>query len=405
MIKETRNLIYFPSDRKFSHPDEWEELEFDQYVTLPNSSHGFATKHGSIYYDLTTTPKINRLNCISHCGKVSVNPYPLSLENSSVGLHSYYTALMMEYVLDMLGRDQDEINLGVASSFLHDAALPPFADQGKFASMDDLDEEKNIEYVLDDRDIRRILDKHAISREDVTSCVRGEHGLVGQLLNSRYGIDLDGISYTMLESSLTDGPHRVILGQDPYLLDLFESIQTVDDVPVFTNKERLRKFLMVRAEMFRNFYHSPSNRAFEAFLGEMFRGLWDKGILTKESLLEMNDSHLENLMKEVVPVEMQYPLFRSFSKDCFQEIGRYDKTPDGRIEAQKDLEEEKEQNPDREYLLKEHGSFKTGTRTLVDVPGGVDEFRNVFPAYTVLIEGIAMDLEYIGLYEFDSDEI
>jgi len=291
--------------------------------------------HGDLYREITNNPLFIRLCCIKQLGLHGLisgrGPDYVSDVSAQQNRyrHGLDTAVRMEIALRLNGCDNDMVNLGIASGLLHDIYTPAFSDQGKLANREMFDEEKNIEMILKDKRLKKILQKIGVNPTDVISMVRGEYPTFGKFLNSEE-LDIDKISYTVVDSEnihpSTVKPEDTHLFEwyrtDPYVRDLHESIYTDNNGKMaFLRAEPVRKLLYLRAWMHKNYYYSPANRAREAFLENELRKLWKKGKLSKKKMLKMNDSDLEHIIRGHVEERMHREFFSLFP-DAFCESAK-----------------------------------------------------------------------------------
>lgn len=391
MIYDTKNLTYISPFRQtkksrteFSKFREGKGKYDNQsvFIALYNSHISYIV-HGDLYLDFINTRAFYRLQNIKQLGVLTYTPDFIQTHVRS--WHSLSTGIMAEIVERRNHADENDIVLSIVSALLHDIAIPPLSDQGKLACKEELNEEDNIELLLGDFSSQ--LEKYGIRSSDVIACVRGEYPVIGKLLNSR-GIDLDKISYTGIDSRQIFGHHKKIIETDRLLFDIYQEIKILDNDIVFTNPDRVKRFLKVRALLFRDAYCSSDHRRREAFFKKILKDMWDKGVLDKKLLLSLDDGELETIMKKYEP-GLSNELF-SLSPS-FVEVERfYDRS----------LEDVKRQFGDG-YCVERWGPINPATDTLVSMPNGTKNFRDAFPEETKEIEDMMKSCEYIGVYKLD----
>ncbi len=356
-------------------------------------SHVSYLVRGEIYTDVVWHPKFSRIRHISNLGPVSIDIYDAT---HSRGDHSIVAAMMMELILRHNGFSEHDVNLGILSALLHDIAIPPLSDYGKMACPEELDEERNIDFVLGDGSFDHIFRKYDVDRDEVIRTVRGE-GVVGSLLNSD-GVDVDKISYTGvdLSMSLNRPPWRRLFGRmrrfnDPYLFDLYEDVEVIDDKPVFTDPERLFKFLMMRALMFEKVYFSPENRGREAYVVPELKGLWSGGKITRKDMLRASDITFLGYISKLVDRSVFDVLSRVASG--FREIGRFG-TADEANAVGGFVDSPRRFNPATGTLTLIGGKRRSGRMVGSDIV----PFRDGYPEKAGQVEEISQAQNYFGVY-------
>lgn len=377
--------------------------ETPMYVLLPYSETAMIF-HGEIYNDLAST-EVSRLHGIKQLGTVSLNVEMVGCTQTRF-YHSLLVAGLADILLTRLGFDQHEIDLAIAAGMLHDAAIPPYSDQGKLASREDLSEEKNIEMLIKGSEaIQKALKKYDISQKDVLACIRGEYPILGPLLNSK-GIDLDRISYLAIDinSILVAGEFREtelksILDSDPHVFEIYNEIRFMDSKPVFENALRAKRFLLLRALMYENCYYNTFNRSKEAFLEKELKILWNKGILNKQKMTTLADNHFLDIMKNNMNSEIYHDIFWTMTRSRFIETCRYYGKSKKQVEA---VLKSMGRNLD-EIAVKEQRGFDPGTDVSVidslDPKKRIYTFRDLYPDAAKRIEDISRKMAYTGVYE------
>jgi len=387
MIKDTPNLKYIePSEnilefhRNFSY---WmDKFDEPQWFSLPKSSFGYILHEDSnIYNDLKSIPSVGRLYNIKQLGMATFGPvfYTTHTRYS----HSIIMAIMTELILTDKNFLHDEINLGIISAMLHDIAMPPFSEQGKLANREELNEERNIDMVLGRPEFDELFKKYSIDRIDVLNCIRGAYPKIGKLINSD-GIDIDKISYIAWDFSKTiDNIYDKYQLIDPKLFDIYEDIEFSNDNIYFTNPERVKLFLDLRAGMWKEIYFSSRPR--EAFLKRELQKLWNEGIIKKEKILNMSDDNfsefLESHLKNYDELVSVYPPYEEVAKFYNSSINAVKK------------------EFGNNFIIEEWDTFNPATSTKILFDGKIKEFSEVYPEVTKKIKDAAESCKYIGVYK------
>jgi HD superfamily phosphohydrolase len=383
--------------------DRYEDDIFDREIVV-GTRHIVA--HGGIYRDITKHPLFLRLAWINQLGMHGFIGSSIDSEyivdtssNQKRYGHSLDTGIRMEVAARVNSFDEEAVKLGIASGLLHDAYMAPMSEQGKRANRKALDEEKNIELILRDKELIKTLSRHNVKPDDVILAVRGQYPAIGKMLNSPE-LDIDKVSYTLIDTCKinpnTVKPEERHLFEwyrwDPLVQNIHETIfiNHNNDV-VFLVPGSVKKLLHLRSWMYSNVYFSPTNRAREAFLERELERLWNEGKLSLEKMLKMNDNEFERCIKRYIEKKTHMEIFSMFP-DAFHELARI---KDGSLE---DVQKEY----GNRLLVKKQPKFSPATETLVSgrerrsVP-----FREVFPEDAKKIEDIADSCEYIGVYSMD----
>lgn len=392
-MRSTANIEYvkplkghYPQKEYRKHPGYFRALT-DQYddqimIFLDHSNVRYIV-HGGIYLDFLGSPEISRLGGVRQLGLINANQ-ALMTHHTRIE-HGLATGIMNELITRRNGLDEGLVNLSTVSGLLHDTATPAYSEYGKLANRGELNEEDNIVLVLDG--LSGLLNKYEIKKDDVVACVRGEHPVIGKLLNSD-GIDTDKISYTGLDIQHLSGYRDLkeideYLKSDPFLFDIYEDIRIVNGNPVFSNPKRVTLFLKARATMFRYVYFDSPR---EAFFETKLRNLWSRGILTREKLISMIDGDLDQILLKDDP-EMYDKVTLPFSK-----IREVQRIHGGTLEEAK-------KTFGNDFAVKAWDGFNPATSTLVQTPSGIKSFEEAYPEEANKIKSIADSCKYIGVYE------
>lgn len=309
-VRRREMTVDYDKQRIFYYPEnEKNELRYQFFsglyedafwIKVPLSPDGYWV-HGNIYHDFMSTEEMARIKRIKQLG----NFYGIYCHTRLV--HSILTAIFMEAVLTIEGFDESQINLGIVSGLLHDIAIPAFSDEGKLANEDELDEEENIRHIIrKSKKLKRLFRLYNIDADEVVACVQGRYPIVGELLNSK-GIDVDKISYTLLDAENSFYNRNVQPFYDfsffiPEKMEdgsysIHEDIRIEKGKVFFINPQRAGDFLELRARMYANCYSSPDNVERRKYLKTVLKDAWDQGIITRESMISLNDDELEDLLK------------------------------------------------------------------------------------------------------------
>ncbi len=392
----THVFNYFTDHTGWSPWRTRDNPDSDVFVMGMAGSHLFYIVHGGIYTDIYNHHKFSRLRRVSNLGVTKIE---IIGANHGRDQHSIVAGIMAELVLRRNGFSEHDVNVGIAAGLLHDVATPVYSDYGKLACPEELDEEKNIELIIGNFD--EIFRKYGIEKQEVVDAIRGQ-GSVGKLINSK-GVDLDKIAYTAIDFDRTyrsDPWGRMrVFRRDPYLFDIHEDIEIVDGQPVFTDPQKLFRFLYLRALMFENVHFSGANRAREAHLKRILQDLWKRGKINKKQMLESDDGWFLHMLEKEIGRDIFE--FQSVSFPIV-EVGRYQTVEEAQKAHEGDdviIDKWRTFNPATGTLII-HGGQKKFGRT---VGGNILPFREVFPKQAGLVEQISRDQEYVGVYKRGED--
>jgi hypothetical protein len=103
-----------------------------------------------------------------------------------------------------------------------------------------------------------------------------------------------------LENGALEGLYQIeeILRLNPFVCDIWERVVVKDDTVAICNPAQLADLLLIRANMFKALYYNPSSRFLEDVIGQVFKYLYNKGEINRQSLLRMTDQELYRLLEE-----------------------------------------------------------------------------------------------------------
>ena len=238
-------------------------------------------------------------------------------------LHTRYIHVLDTMALATLmgtrcGLDQsDFIHLRVAAQ-THDALTPAGGDSVKVIDFDGLDEDKRYPELFSRPEWPAFRDKYGLNEEKLAAVILGK-GLLGKMLDLCDKLAYVGRDLWMFLGKNPPGHEAShlfqdeydwimhILKKDPYPCSAWSHTRIINNELVITDKEKLAKFLKLRALMFKILYNNASSRYFEAgFVAELAKVLYDDGILTKKNLVEMRDEELFMIMENALGMPHHY---------------------------------------------------------------------------------------------------
>jgi hypothetical protein len=359
--------------------------------------------NGKIYMDFTCNADFHRLKQIRQLGTVGASCYA-ACQDQDRGFHSWVAGVMMDIVLFRNGFGEHDRKLGIAAGLYHDLAIMPYSDQGKLLDSSRLDEEHLVAKVIRaSKDIKAALKKHGVSIDELVATIKGE-GIVGRLLNSKEGIDVDNLSYLAIDHvwapgcgigmSINSESFRKVdvldfsAKMDEGVLDQYNNMRHIDGDWVFDNPRMLVQLLRFRAEMYVRVYHHRDNRAKEAFLIRDLRG----HKMSFKEAIKLDDSTFYRWFENEIGKEKAAEYLYTMTPR-FREIGReYDLSK---------LEELRQERETGEVVVERLKPPRDAIKNLVLYRGkvrqleGIRKFEKELGRVRVMIER----LDYIGIYQ------
>jgi len=238
-------------------------------------------------------------------------------------MHTRYIHVLDTMALAILigtrcGLDKNDlIHLRVAAE-THDALTPAGGDSVKVVDFDGLDEDKRYPELFSSPGWPAFRDKYGLSEEKLAATILGK-GLLGKILDLCDKLAYVGRDLWMFLGKNPPGHEAShlfqdeydwvmhILKKDPYPCSVWSHTRIINNELVIIDKERLAKFLKLRALMFKILYNNASSRFFEAgFVAELAKVLYNDGTLTKKNLVEMRDEELFTIMENALGRPHQY---------------------------------------------------------------------------------------------------
>ena len=222
-----------------------------------------------------------------------------------------------------------------------------------------------------------------------------KHPIVGPLINSFQGIDLDNVAYLLLDhdwvnlgSPFDDMQSFAQAPSKPF--DAYRQLKFIDDQWAFTDGEQIRDLLYFRAMSYQRIYHNPWNRAKEAFISRELKKLHQQGVITTEMMLMIDDTQFQEILAEHLDQKTYENFF--WMGVGFEEVDReYDLTKFNQLEAQ--------YRDDQNKIAYKFKPPRPATDTLVQHQGEVVSFEQAFPEDAGRIQEIIDSLNYVGIFE------
>ncbi|HVU80355.1 MAG TPA: hypothetical protein VHD37_03265 [Candidatus Paceibacterota bacterium] len=352
-----------------------------------------------------------RLSRIKQLGFLNAPPYnsytqmrqPLS--EGTRWLHSldvYATATIIGHNMRL---PRGKLNTLGVLALTHDVRTPAGGDSVKMVDLAALDEDATYHLTLEKMDMSELERDFEVNREDLLEGIHNR-GLLGEILDIA-----DKLAYIARDISkclhhIEAGAQREqyglitllrLLHQFPYVCNVWDCVEASEDGHAyFTDAGRLVAFLKVRVLMFRELYFHPLSRFGEFFMSRLFvKMLYDKGVLTSDMLLKMDDGQLDAFLDE-------YFGERRVLDQCSSEVARVKSfaTP-GAAEAF--VHELKSQG--KRFVMTDdyRRAIKTGVHFLVATPEGPKPLREADPGSARELEEMATLLPMVHVYYLEDD--
>ncbi len=341
---------------------------------------------GEIYRDFYST-EFNRLDRIKQLGVVDRSQTLLS-QFQTRSHHSIVAAIMMDYILYRNGFNDKDRKLGIVSGLLHDIATPPNSEQGKSFNRKRLNEETLSEYKLKKSPkILDVLKKHKISMDDVINTIRGNNK-IGELLNSKEGVDVDNLSYIAIDYEISMNSYKFMF-KDTF--ELHKSVKFIENQWVFDYPSVLLEFLQTRYQIYEDVYCNTRNRAKEAFLERLLKDV----DVPVDTILEWDDWNFDQwFVNKYSKDEFEKYFNNSLAETYFEEVGReYD------LSKFKEIKK-KYENEDR--IVEITKTPRHATNNLVLYKDKVVPLGDISDYFRFRVESIKENykrLGYVGMFE------
>lgn len=213
---------------------------------------------------------------------------------------------------NIFAKNDARFNTLSTAAISHDALTPAGGDAVKLIDPDAFDEDANYPELLTGPGWEMFRRKYDIDQPLLVATVFGQ-GLLGQILDAS-----DKSAYTARDvfaylapgqswnkrDEYFDGEYanlQRIVDRDPHVCAIWESARVVSGKLVFLDKERLRRFLTLRALMFRGLYYNPYSRFFEYLVGKgAVKYLYSEGFVGRSELLSKGDMWIEEVIENLL---------------------------------------------------------------------------------------------------------
>lgn len=376
---------------------------------VPRAGLGYFVTDEGITADITRAFDLERLRGIRQLGRLHD---PIITD---AGFHESYGMLFdhnrLSHSLDVRaiallmatnnGLTPEETRILEVAGLTHDTLTPAYGDGTKAIDPQYFDEDANYRRLFLRPQWGRVRDMYQIDETLLAATVQGD-GVLGSLLDMA-----DKLAYLSRDVDAyvckynPDGPlaypedyHPIqqLVEKRPSLFGLWGAVRTIDGQMVVDDGEWLGDVLALRALMFRNLYHHPGARCLERMTGIiLIKNLIKRGVLSKHSLLILDDTELDRLIERYYGVDITPLIIGSFSLEPRVEIFPT-------ISAAKQREREVINSGVPITFIDAHPSAKAGTHFLVRSGGSIMPFADAYPQETQKIEEILATTTTVKLY-------
>ncbi len=409
----------YAAKRDMAHLEEYQSSDFEPFAIIPSvpmTGVGYIVKEGGFTEMVVKTFSLDRLHSIRQLGFLQ-RPTPLQGGSEITTIPINFSQSRYVHVLDVQtilvlmlhnnGISGSDLYTARAAALLHDTLTPAGGDTTKLIDREAFDEDLHFPELLANREWGELRRKFHIDPSLLIDTVQGNSHLSGFL-------DIaDKIAYTCRDYMNLVGipigapqkkdsmfyPLSQLTSKHHTICGLWDTVHVMNGRIVFTNPRHLENFLKLRALMFRNLYYDAVSRFTEFVVGRVImQHLYQKGILTRETLLSMTDWELESIMSQ----------FLDGHRFGSHHLGRYT----SHVECYPDMtqgrrREEELHKQNLKFTLLEEVSCRTksGVHYLVKGPGGVLSFSESFPKAARKIDSyMKLDLP-VRLYWLENADI
>jgi len=309
-----------------------------------------------------------------------------------------------------LGLSKHRLATLQVAALVHDVGTPAGGDSVKIVDLAAMDEDANFPSLLARYDWEPMRKRFGLRTDELVATVQNQ-GILGQALDFA-----DKIAYVARDTHAcmhhieggARGDEQLGLRsllwhaqKHPYVCGIWDSITRYGDNIVFTDAGRLLAFLTMRVLLFRELYYHPFSRFGEFLMSRLLvKSLYLRGRLTRDMLLEMDDTQLLDFLANEYGVE-RYGI-TGVLDTCSSNLSACESFRDvGEAEAfARKLRAEG--NP---FTLIEDNSqlIKTGDRTLVRTRHGVMPLCDAYPNDVARLRESASLLPQVHVYYLRDD--
>jgi len=341
----------------------------------------------SLYSKIDELNIVNRLRGIKQLGLAGTCS-DSAFASGTRYAHSLICSTKIDHIAQTHGLERE---LGVFAGMLHDVGTPPLSDSVAIG-LGIKDEEQFVHMLEKCPKLDGLLEEYAVSKKELIETVTGKNKEpIGQLMNNPKAIDVDRFSYSNGDASNLFLLPRVWRGN--YVADPFKSVKIYKGKVVFTDFDSVSQLLESRTQMFERIYKNSHLSAKEAFLEQVTKNLFEKGLITYESLFKMVDENFEVLVRRHGG-DIGKELFRF---DGFESYGVVDASEEAVSDFLK-------QNTQRPFAVKKHQRIDPAIGTLVMIDGKVDTYEKWEPGHAHFLEKRMSAWNHTNVYGYEHDK-
>lgn len=314
-----------------------------------------------------------------------------------------------------LALSENELNTLQTACLTHDWGTPAGGDSVKLIDPKEFDEDLNFPRLLREKLDRQkwndFREKYGVDEGVLCRTILNE-GLLGGILDvadklAYVGRDIDTclrVGVATYPGDFDAGDAYVgtralqeIVNEYPQVCDVWDSVRREGERVFFSDAARLIAFLKARIVLFRELYYHPRARFGEYLISRLLvKKLYDRGDLTREKLLEMNDHALERMLEQAFGKKQIIRAFSSKTQVCsFKE----------RTEAI-EFKEDLQRKGVSLVLVEDHlHAIKPGTQFLVESPEGVLPLQEAYPGDAAELYEMATMLPAVHVYYLADAEL
>lgn len=320
--------------------------------------------------------------------------------------HSLTVALVAGEIGKQNQLSRQEVDTLIVSGIIHDRATPAKGDLVMRLDKKNLDEEKWWAEGLTEKAFLA-LDKLGICDEDIDMAIKGE-GKLGSILDIADKItyvcqDLYFISANLGTINRNDYLLylHLLLKEYPKIGNIYQRVMIRDGEAFFEDPKELGRFLMLRANLFRNLYNHPINQAREKLLTAMIKPFYnsegpiaDKPLFPK-ALRELRDFELMDFLFQQYRPALSDRYLEETLAFWYPSYDRFSSLDQARAKERRMVKDGKYVSLGVDYIK----GFKAAVDSkTVDEQGRVDCFSNLYPQRAAKIDAISKEIEGYYVY-------
>lgn len=301
----SRDLVGLMGNGYPSVFDEREDMDQEFFISLPYSNLAewiYDKEEVFKAFEAFPTWRLHRIKALSFLVNLGDEDKQYFDQFGQTRLqHTLLVSRVSEKILRQNNFPENTINISIAAGVLHDIATPALGDAIKPLDLPNLHEEENWKDVVDDKGWS-YLEEIGTTPDEIDDIIHNK-GLLGEILDIA-----DRISYVMVDAgSVIISPRVESQGQDIdiVLLEDTKVGNIYQDVKIdretnkvyFTNPERLKHFLEIRAILHKDLYLNHVSQSRDLLIEGLLRRFYttdesSQDLLTPKKLRRLTDDHV-----------------------------------------------------------------------------------------------------------------